>query len=58
MALYRKGEEKAKLSLSKLAIFARKNWEVHKVKQKSYMLIVWDPEQMEKKGSLKSLLLI
>lgn len=50
MALYHKGEEKVKLSLSKLAIFARKNWEVHKVKQKSYILIVCDLEQMGKKG--------
>lgn len=49
MALYCKGEEKAKLSLPKLAIFARKNCEIHKGKQKSCILIGWGSKQMGKK---------
>lgn len=49
MALYCKGEEKAELSLLKLAIFARKNCEIHKGKRKSCILIVWDSKQMGKK---------
>lgn len=44
MVILCKGEGKAKLFV-KASYFARKNWKVHKVKQKSFIFIVWDSEQ-------------
>lgn len=46
MVILWKGEVKAKRFI-KASHFARKNWESHKVKKKSFLLVVRDLEQTE-----------